>query len=210
MKSSRNSTQIPQLELQRLAPEWDLQICLHQWHSIRRWQIHKILNPVWLFSSEICSPSEVFTSSSENPIYLFFGEKCGSGSTKETWDKILQVPPGLALELLRIIKPATGPTWTYSSPFSFHCDRSGKIQATYLNTELGALQVQETTNKQEILNLKSDIKGWSHKNTTILNTMIENLSTQTITWNSFYQAETKKQRELQAGSSVPLLNKRKR
>lgn len=44
----------------------------------------------------------------------------------------------------------------------------------------------------------------------ILNTIIEKPQiklTQTVAWNFFYQLETKKQRVLQAGSSVPLLNK---
>lgn len=123
MKSSRNSTQMPQLELQRLALEWDLQIYLHQWHSIRCWQIHKILNPLLLFFLwDLLSFRSLYLFI-RKPNLFYFGEKCGSSSTKETWDKILQIPPGLALELLRIINPATGPTWTYSSLFSFHCDQ---------------------------------------------------------------------------------------
>lgn len=91
--------------------------------------------------------------------------------TNEKWHKILQVPPSLALELLRIIKPAAGPTLAFSFPFSFHSDQVRQnLDSLFTDRVWG---ITSTMNKQEILKYKGGIKGWSHKNTTILNTVIE-------------------------------------
>lgn len=57
--------------------------------------------------------------------------------------------PGLALELLRIIEAATGPTSAYSFPFSFHSDQVRQNLDNLFTHRIRG--ITNTTNKQETL-----------------------------------------------------------